>query len=177
MNLSGKGLSKKVRRIPRMSKFVVIGILVLGVILTGVACGNEEGEETKGEVKATWIPAQVGDDTVSIPANEVSNNTIVHFYMPAESGEIAFMAYDLNGNIYVRANVCPPCRSVGFSLDNDVLVCDTCSTTFEANTGEGISGACMNYPKASVSYEVTDGSLIMDSNDLLTAYQKTIQPG
>jgi len=177
MNLSGKGLSKKVRRIPHMSKFVVIGILVLGVILTGVACGNEEGEETQGIVKATWIPAQVGDDTVSIPVNEVSNSKIVHFYIPAESGEIAFMAYDLNGNIYVRANVCPPCRSVGFSLDNDILVCDTCSTTFKANTGQGISGACVNYPKALVSYEVKDGSLIMGSNDLVTAYQNTYKAG
>jgi len=179
MDLLSKSLSKKVRRIPHMSmsKFVIISIVILGVILAGVACGNEEAKETQGKVKATWIPAQVENDTVSILANEVRDNTIVHFYVPAESGDIAFMAYDLNENIYVRANVCPPCRSVGFSLDNDILVCDTCSTTFEANTGEGISGACVNYPKASVSYDVTDGSLIMDSNDLVTAYQNTYQAG
>ena len=177
MNLSGKSLSKKVRRIPYMSKFVVVGMLVLGMILTGVACGDDGAQETQGKIKATWIQAQEINDTVSIPVDDITDNKIVHFNMPVEDGDIAFMAYDLNGEIYVRANVCPPCRSVGFSLDNNTLVCDTCSTKFKASTGEGISGGCVNYPKAAVSYEVTGDSLMMDGNDLVTAYQETVQRG
>ena len=177
MDLLGKSLRKKVKRIPQMSKFVIICMVVLVVVLTGVGCGNEGEQETQGKVKATWIQAQEGNDTISIPVNEIENNKIVHFNVPVESGEIAFMAYDLNGNLYVRANVCPPCRSIGFSLNNDILVCDNCATTFKANTGEGISGACVNYPKAAVSYEVTGGSLIMDSADLVTAYQETVLRG
>jgi nitrite reductase/ring-hydroxylating ferredoxin subunit len=88
-----------------------------------------------------------------------------------------FMAYVLAGEIYVRANVCPPCRSIGFSLNEEILVCDRCATTFEAKTGEGIVGACVDYPKALVPYEIEDGNIVMSSTDLTTAYQDTIEPG
>lgn len=87
------------------------------------------------------------------------------------------MASIVDGEIYVRANACPPCRSVGFSLQNDILVCDTCRTTFEAETGDGIEGACVDYPKAPVPYEITDGNIVMSEADLITAYQDTLNPG
>jgi nitrite reductase/ring-hydroxylating ferredoxin subunit len=88
-----------------------------------------------------------------------------------------FMAYVWDGEISVRANVCPPCRSIGFSLERDILVCDTCMTTFEAKTGGGIEGACVDFPKASVPYEVTDGNAVMKGTDLIAAYQDTTEPG
>jgi len=87
------------------------------------------------------------------------------------------MAYILDGKIYARANVCPPCRSVGFSLSGDILVCNSCSTKFKATTGEGVSGACVKYPKASVSYTISDGNVVMNKADLVTAYQNTLNPG
>ena len=87
------------------------------------------------------------------------------------------MAYGLDGEIYVRSNVCPPCWSVGFSLQRDILVCDTCLTTFKAKTGDGIEGACVDYPKAAVLYEVSDGKVVMRGNDLLAAYQNTNELG
>ena len=88
-----------------------------------------------------------------------------------------FMAYTLDGEIYVRANVCPPCRSIGFSLEEDILICDRCATTFKAKTGDGIKGACVDFPKASVPYEITDGNIVMRGDDLLAAYQDTVKPG
>lgn len=90
---------------------------------------------------------------------------------------MTFMAYSLDGGIYVRANVCPPCHSTGFSLDEDILVCDRCATRFEAQTGEGITGACVDYPKASVIYEISDNDIVMHSTDLATAYQNTLEAG
>jgi len=87
------------------------------------------------------------------------------------------MAYKLGGEVYVRANVCPPCRSIGFSLQKDILVCDTCQTTFEAKTGEGIKGACVAFPKASIRYEIKNGNLAMKKAGLAVAYQNTIEPG
>jgi len=87
------------------------------------------------------------------------------------------MAYELGGKLYVRANACPPCWSVGFSLQRDILVCDTCRTTFKAKTGDGIEGACVDFPKASVPYEITDGNIVMGGDDLLAAYQNTLNPG
>jgi nitrite reductase/ring-hydroxylating ferredoxin subunit len=87
-----------------------------------------------------------------------------------------FMAYVLDGEIYVRANVCPPCWSIGFSLDEDILICDRCATRFKAQTGEGISGACVGYPKAAVPYEINNGNIVMNSTALVAAYQDTIEP-
>jgi hypothetical protein len=34
-------------------------------------------------------------------------------------------------------------------LNKDVLVCDRCGTRFKAKSGDGIDGACVDYPKAS----------------------------
>jgi nitrite reductase/ring-hydroxylating ferredoxin subunit len=126
-----------------------------------------------GPIKAKWIDVQVNGDSVTIPQSEIVNNWNIHFKVGSE----AYMAYFLDGKIYVRANVCPPCRSIGFSLDRDILVCDRCRTTFEAKSGDGIKGACVKFPKASVSYEVNGDSITMTKGDLLTAHQNTQKQG
>jgi len=130
-----------------------------------------------GLIKAKWIDAQVGSDTVSIPVNEVESNWNTHFKIQVNGNTENFMAYYLDGTIFVRANVCPPCRSIGFSLDKDTLVCDRCATTFKASTGDGIKGACVNYPKASVKFKIVDDNIVMDEADLVNAYQDTLSPG
>ena len=61
--------------------------------------------------------------------------------------------------------------------EKDILVCDTCKTTFEAKTGDGIKGACVDYPKASIRYEIKNDDLAMKKADLAVAYQNTIEPG
>jgi len=175
MGLLSKNLSRMAKGIQQMSKIAVIGIILLGLILVAVACA---GQEAQTPVKATWIKPQVVGDSVSIPVKEVNNDKIVHFSVPVSVGsEMAFMAYELDGKLNVRANVCPPCRSIGFSLSKDTLICDTCRTTFKAKTGDGISGACVSYPKAAVPYEISDGQVVMKGNALLVAYQNTIEPG
>jgi nitrite reductase/ring-hydroxylating ferredoxin subunit len=174
MDLLRKSFTNMTKGIQHISRIITISVVLLGVILALAACS---GQDTQTAVKATWIEPQVTSDIISIPVSEV-NNKIVHFNVPlALEKEIAFMAYDLSGDIYVKANVCPPCRSVGFSLSGDTLVCDTCRTTFEAKTGDGISGACVAFPKASVPYDISDGKIIMSGDDLLLAYQKTNEPG
>ena len=134
-----------------------------------------------GPIEATWIEPQLDGDSMSIPLSEVENNWNTHFKVRLKSGDtsyrINFMAYILDGEIYVRANVCPPCRSVGFALKRDILVCDTCRTTFKAKTGDGIEGACIDYPKAAVSYEITGANIVMSGADLIAAYQDTLNPG
>jgi nitrite reductase/ring-hydroxylating ferredoxin subunit len=151
----------------------IIGVSIYFAMFGGTGGGNQNNEP----IKATWIDPQVVADTVSIPVSEVENNRNVHFEVETQDSNMNFMAYVLDGEIYVRANVCPPCRSIGFSLEEAVLICDTCATTFKAETGEGIGGACVDYPKASISYEIRDGNIVMNSADLTTAYQDTIEPG
>ena len=130
-----------------------------------------------GPIKVKEITPSVSNDTVSIPLNVVQNNWNTHFLVDAPGGKMGFMAYVLDNVIYIRASSCPPCRGKTYTLDGNTLVCDVCATTFNANTGIGIAGACVNYPKASVPYTVAEGNLIMKINDLTTAYQNTLKPG
>ena len=144
-----------------MLKGIVIGTLSILLIMSIVACG---GDSTP--IKATWVSALIDGDTASIPVNEIESNTMTHFGISTAAGDISFMAYKLGENVHVRSNICPPCRSIGFSLKGDILVCDTCATTFDAKTGEGIKGACVDYPKAPVQYETIDGNIVMAGDDL-----------
>ena len=130
-----------------------------------------------GPVKAKEITPTVTNDTVSIPLKVVQDNWNNHFLVNAPGGTMGFMAYVLDNVIYIRASSCPPCRGKTYALDGNTLVCDVCATTFNAKTGIGIAGACVNYPKASVPYAVADGNLVMKVNDLTTAYQNTLKPG
>jgi len=173
MNLFDRVFTQARKRKQALST-VLIAMVSLGIILSMAGCGGAQGNEP---VKATWVIARIAGNTVSIPASELESSKIVHFMVGTATGDIAFMAYKLGRKVYVRANVCPPCLSVGFSIQKDILVCDTCRTTFQAKTGDGIKGACINYPKASVSYRLLNGSVVMSADDLLTAYQNTLKPG
>lgn len=104
---------------------------------------------------------------------------MTHFGLKLEQGDITFMVYELDGEIFARASVCVPCRGRNFSIQKDLVICDTCGTIFKAKTGEGVSGvqACMSYPKALVPYQIKGDSIIMKSGDLMTAYQNTLQRG
>ena len=130
-----------------------------------------------GPIKAKEITPTVSGDTVSIPVKTVQDNWNTHFLVNAPGGTMGFMAYALNDGIHVRASICPPCRGKTYSLDGNTLVCDTCATTFNAATGIGIAGACLNYPKAAAAYEIVDGNLVMKISDLTVAYQNTLKPG
>jgi len=164
------------RRIQTVLRRIVIGLALVAMTLGILGC-NSSGTQSSEPIKATWIIAEVVKDTVSIPVTDVQNSRMAHFMLGTPTGDIAFMAYELGSEIYVRSNLCPPCRSIGFSLQKDILVCDTCKTTFKAKTGDGINGACVDFPKASVKYAVTDGIVVMTAQDLLSAYQNTLKPG
>ena len=168
------------RRKAKKNRLMIISTVIVAIIGVGIYFAMFAGNgstESNEPIKATWIEPQVLGDTVSIPISEVENNRNVHFNVKTLDEDMNFMAYVLDGEISVRANVCPPCQSIGFSLEEAVLVCDRCATTFKAKTGEGIEGACVDFPKASVLYEVSDGNAVMKGTDLIAAYQDTIEPG
>ncbi len=127
----------------------------------------------EGRIKATWIDPVIKGDKVYISVSDIEKNWNVGFKV----GKMNFMSYVYKGEIYVRANVCPPCRSIGFSLVDDKLVCDTCATVFKAKTGAGVQGACVDFPKASVIYTTDGDNLVMTESDLSAAYQDTMTPG
>lgn len=130
-----------------------------------------------GRVKATWLTAAQTADEVSIPVSTIEKEIMIHFTLDATGGKMPYMAYVYEGKTYVRADICPPCRSYNFSIEKDILICDTCGSRFKAVTGDGVSGACVNYPKAAVPYEIKDGNAVLKADALKTAYQNTLSPG
>jgi nitrite reductase/ring-hydroxylating ferredoxin subunit len=152
----------------------IILILVLLILVSSIVACSDNGTQNSQRIEATWTNPQVLGDIISIPVSEVENDKIMHFEFTTQDKDMTFMAYDLSGEIYVRANICPPCRSIGFSLQQSTLVCDTCGTVFDATTGAGINGACVDYPKAAVAYNMDNGNIIMNSIDLVAAYQDTV---
>ena len=159
-----------------MLKKAMLGLVLLAVVLIIASCSSNN--PPSGEpIQAIWIEPQVVGDSVSIPVSEVEDNWNIHFNVNTQGEDMNFMAYVLDGDIHIRANVCPPCQSIGFALDEAVLICDRCATTFGAETGNGISGACVDYPKASVPYQIDDGNIVMNSADLIAAYEDSLEPG
>ena len=127
--------------------------------------------------KPVWITPELNGDQLSVSLNTILNSKMAHFWVTMPSGKEGFMAYRMDGVTYVRASICPPCRSTSFSLEKGVLVCDTCGTRFNAKTGQGISGACVNYPKAEAATTPQGDALVMTQSGLAAAYADTLKMG
>lgn len=161
-------------------KLVAIVLLVVAVSLVVAGCtetlSSANSKDNEKSVQGTWITAQVNADQVSIPVKSVDDDTNVHFKVKTDIGELSVMAYRFDDKVFVRSNVCPPCNSIGFSLKNGTLVCDSCGTVFDAATGKGIEGGCVDYPKESIPYTISDGKITMKLDDVMAAHKKTIEP-
>jgi len=152
--------------------------LVLAGVLVGIACSAAESGGDGGNIlRATWIQAEIEGDSVAIPVQDIDTAELIQFKVAGETGNMVFMAYRVDGQLHLRAAICPPCRSVGFSLDGGDLVCDTCGTRFEASSGAGLSGACKGYPKAEATGSVSEGKYVVTMADLANAYENTRTPG
>ena len=89
-----------------MAKKALLGLVLFAMISITVACSGDSMPSNE-PIKATWIEPQVAGDTVSIPISEVENNWNVHFNVKTPDEDMNFMAYVLDGETHVRANVCP----------------------------------------------------------------------
>jgi hypothetical protein len=128
-----------------------------------------------GPIKAKWLEPQINGSTVSIPVSDLKNNWNSIFKIVKQGTTMNFMAYVFDGEIQVRGSACPPCRGITYTLNNDLLVCDTCGTTFKAKNSAGVQGPCVRYPKEAVSYKIADGNIVMNESDLVKAYQETLK--
>jgi len=106
----------------------------------------------------------------------VVENTNVLFKVNTDIGEIVVMDYRFDDKVFVRSNVCPPCNSIGFTLENGTLVCDSCGTVFDAETGTGIGGGCVAFTKESIPYTISEDKITMKLDDVVTAHEKAIEP-
>jgi nitrite reductase/ring-hydroxylating ferredoxin subunit len=159
------------------SKLLILPAMAIITLVLLAVSGCSQSESAGKSIKAIWITASLANNAASIPVSEVEKDVITHFKVKTPTQDLAFMAYQFDGKLYARADICPPCGSENFSLKGDTLVCDTCGTVFNAATGVGVKGACVKYPKQIVPYQIKDGNLVMNGSDLQAAFQNTLKPG
>jgi nitrite reductase/ring-hydroxylating ferredoxin subunit len=158
----------------KTGKTIVIIFSLCLIIFTISACGSSS--QSSQAIKASWIQPLITSDIVSVPVSLIEKDVITHFKVNSSEKELTFMSYEYAGQIYTRADICPPCRSINFSLKEGILVCDTCGSTFDAKTGAGVGGACRAYSKALTNYELKDGNIMLKVTDLAASFQKTLNP-
>ncbi len=159
------------KRVTLALAMVSLALVALVALLAAACAGGSGG--TGVEVVPTWVAAQVDGEQVSISTGEIDEAQMAHFRVEDRGKKMVFMAYRLGEETYLRASICPPCRSESFSLVGDTLVCNACGTRFQASTGDGISGACKNYPKAEAAHTVVGDRIAADIGDLVAAYEDT----
>lgn len=121
---------------------------------------SNPGSRSSPLIKAEWILPEVDESNASVPLSKVTSKKMTHFKLKLKNGNVTFMVYELDGEIFARASVCPPCQGISVSMQKDLLICDTCATIFNAKTGDGVRGACVAYPKASVPYQINGNNII-----------------
>jgi nitrite reductase/ring-hydroxylating ferredoxin subunit len=147
-------------------------VLVALLLVTVMSCSSGNAR-----IRPTWIVTETSGDNVAISNQEVEKAGMAHFRINSGGQEYVYMAYKFGNETVVRSSICPPCRSRSFSIQGDTLICDSCQTTFNARTGDGIAGPCVDYPKAQVAFTRNSDRLVMKASDLLSAYQNTLKPG
>lgn len=152
-------------------------LLAVSVLLVFTGCGGAGAGTSNQRIRPTFVEPAITGENVAVSLAEVQAKKMIHFRVLTPAGKEVFMAYDLPGKTMVRASVCVPCQSQSFSLEGTTLVCDACGTKFSATSGDGISGACVAYPKAAVEYTVVNGNITMTTGSLVAAYQNTLKPG
>ena len=124
-------------------------------------------------VAHAWVEPDVNGDTVTIPLDIVKNAGHVHFILPVEDEELDYLGYMLDGSFYVRAAVCPSCGSQGLSHGGTTLVCHSCSTMFDLETGEADVDDSASFPQGLLPYGVDGTVIIMSFAELVEAYERT----
>ncbi len=156
---------------------LALSLLIVPACSSGAtASGN--GKNLNATVKQTQIKPQINGDTVTIPVSDLDKYGNVNFKVKTATDVYSFMAYEYGDKTYVRSDVCVPCGSESFTLKNGTLVCDSCGTVFDVQTGAGVKGvtACQRYTKQPVAYQITGNDVVMKWADLSTAFQNTLRP-
>lgn len=152
-------------------------VLAISLVAAGFAgTGSTTGENDTGLQKLPGSLHRQVQIRYPFQASSVVENTNVLFKVNTDIGEIVVMDYRFDDKVFVRSNVCPPCNSIGFTLENGTLVCDSCGTVFDAETGTGIGGGCVAFPKESIPYTISEDKITMKLDDVVTAHEKAIEP-
>lgn len=170
---------KKNRKIP-VAIFLVLLVAVVILIYLGVLSKTPQSDlpgmvvaEPRsyiGKIEhARPIQPDFNDSQARIKLADVDRLNIVDFELNNSKGEtIPVMAYiTSSGRLFVGKSICA-CGGTKFSLAGEVLVCDSCRTTFTIENQKFISGSVTagKNPPARIKSVLDNGMIIIHQSDV-----------
>lgn len=109
----------------------------------------------------------VEDGQAITPLSYVTENGFIYMEYDKDGFRLPLMSFiSPSGRLVTAISFCEPCRSQSFHIRGEELVCDSCNTKWDLSTMEGIIGACMEYPPEEIDYEVVDGNILINEDDI-----------
>jgi nitrite reductase/ring-hydroxylating ferredoxin subunit len=124
---------------------------------------------TRGHI---WAEPVIDGDTVLILHSVATLGSHVNLEVPANGGVAGFIGYFTNDEFCLRATACPNCGAGRIEWGGSLVVCRSCSTTFDLVTGEA-SGEGRGYPLGTIPYSLEGDTMAMYLGDLVEAYART----
>ena len=170
--------NKKNRKIP-VAIFLVLFVVVILIYL--VVSSKTPRSDLAGKVvaeprsyigkieHARTIQPDFNDSQTRIKLADVDRLNIVDFELSDNKGEIVpVMAYiTSSGRLFVGNSICA-CGGIKFSLAGEVLVCDSCRTTFTIEDQKFMSGSVTagKNPPARIKSVVENGMIVIEQSDV-----------
>jgi len=118
------------------------------------------------------VEPEVADGYVLIAGDILSEYDHIRFTVVQDGRDYEFFGYMIDGNLRVRAAVCPCCGDDGLSHGGTCLSCHSCGTTFGLEDDYSDDDAC-GFPAGEVPYEARGNCVAMLLGDLVEAYERT----
>jgi hypothetical protein len=104
---------------------------------------------------------------IEIPLEDILEKKLVRFNYQGNK-LVRMLAYVApSGRIVTSVRVCEPCKNYEkFFIQDDVLVCGKCGTTWTLEQLNGIQGGCMAYPPDELPNIIRGKSVLIKKSDL-----------
>ncbi len=107
--------------------------------------------------------AVVRDGKIIFSLEELKKNKFIRFDYKSSGTSLPLLAYiSGEGKVITAVSVCEPCNSTSFHIKGEELVCNSCGTTWEVNSLNGVSGSCQKYPPDAVPSVVVGDEVHID---------------
>lgn len=185
MEIKTTGQKGNLESVQKSNKKLVIVFLVLALaaalILYLTTLSNTPKESLSSEVvaeprsyigkieKAKTIQPEILNGKAMINLADVDQMNIAYFELNSLEGDLLpLMAYiTSSGRLFVGHSVCA-CGSHGFFLAGEVLVCESCRTTFTIEDQKFVSGSTTagKNPPSRIKSVIENGVIVIEQSDL-----------
>ena len=114
-------------------------------------------------VRMRSAPVETRDGKIIFKLADLKKNKFLRFDYSSGTSTLPLLAYiSEEGKVITAVSVCEPCNSTSFHIKGEQLVCNSCGTTWEVNSLNGVSGSCQKFPPDAVPSVVVGDEVHID---------------